>query len=178
MADAALSHARQWGLPRAIATALMSKGLAVAGESGVELLRDACNRFAEVPAPLEEARARVELGAVLRRANRRAEAREPLRAGMDVAQRCGAIALASRAREELRATGSRPRRLTLRGVDALTASELRVAKMAADGMRNREIAQALFVTTKTVDVHLMHTYRKLDINRRSDLAQALRPPNG
>jgi len=114
----------------------------------------------------------------LRRANRRAEAREPLRAGMDVAQRCGAIALASRAREELRATGSRPRRLTLRGVDALTASELRVAKMAADGMRNREIAQALFVTTKTVDVHLMHTYRKLDINRRSDLAQALGRQNG
>jgi len=177
MADAALSHARQWDLPRAIATALMTKGLAVAGEAGVELLRDACSRLAEVPAPLEEARARVELGAALRRANRRAEAREPLRAGMDGAQRCGAIALASRAHDELRATGSRPRRLTLSGVDALTPSELRVAKMAADGMRNREIAQALFVTAKTVDVHLMHAYRKLDINRRADLAHALRQPD-
>src|SRR5262249_59630452 len=112
------------GLPRAIATALMAKGLAEAGDDGVELLRDACRRFAEIPAPLEEARANVELGALLRRSNHRAEAREPLSLGMDAAQKCGAIALAVRAREELRATGARPRRLTPSGVDALAPRAL------------------------------------------------------
>jgi len=96
---------------------------------------------------------------------------------MDAAQKCGAMALAFRAREELRATGSRPRRLTLRGVDALTPSELRVARMAADGLRNREIAEALFVTAKTVDVHMMHIYSKLDIHSRSELPSVLSQPS-
>ncbi len=132
----------------------------------------------DLPAPLEQARAQIELGAALRRANRRAEARKPLRAGMDGAQCCGAIALASRARDELRATEARPRRLMLSGADALTPSELRVATMAADGLRNREIAQALFVTVKTVDMHLSRVFRKLDIHRRADVRAALNTRGG
>ena len=96
----------------------------------------------------------MDLGAALRRANRRAEAREELAAGMELAHRCGADALAARAREELVACGARPRRLVRTGVDALTPSELRVAQLAAAGHSNREIAQALFVTRKTVETHL------------------------
>jgi DNA-binding NarL/FixJ family response regulator len=81
--------------------------------------------------------------------------------------------LADRARAELVAAGARPRRDALRGRDALTASELRVAEMAEDGMTNREIAQALFVTQRTVETHLTHTYQKLDISSRAELADSL-----
>jgi DNA-binding CsgD family transcriptional regulator len=130
------------------------------------LLRDSSAR-------LEQAKALVALGAALRRTGSRAEAREPLREALDLAERCGALALAERAREELRATGARPRRSILRGVDALTASELRTARMAAEGHSNREIAQALFVTIRTVEMHLTHAYQKLEISSRTELPNAL-----
>ena len=114
-----------------------------------------------------------ELGAALRRAGRRGIAQEPLREALDLAVQCGAETLAARAREELKAAGARPRRDRLNGRDALTASELRVAKLAAGGATNREIAQALFLTPRTVETHLTHTYRKLDIGSRTQIAEAL-----
>jgi DNA-binding CsgD family transcriptional regulator len=83
------------------------------------------------------------------------------------------VALAARANVELAATGARPRKLVLSGVDSLTASELRVAKLAAKGRTNREIAQELFVTMKTVETHLGHVYQKLDISSRKELPEAL-----
>jgi DNA-binding CsgD family transcriptional regulator len=92
---------------------------------------------------------------------------------MELAHVCGALPLVERAREELVAAGARPRRIMRTGVDALTASERRVALMAAAGMTNREIAQALFVTLRTVEVHLTHAYQKLDIASREHLARAL-----
>jgi DNA-binding CsgD family transcriptional regulator len=76
--------------------------------------------------------------------------------------------------QELRATGARPRRVLLTGVDALTASERRIAEMATDGLTNREIAQALFVTVKTVETHLAHVFRKLDVRSRTELRTVLR----
>jgi DNA-binding CsgD family transcriptional regulator len=79
----------------------------------------------------------------------------------------------AQARPELLATGARPRRLLLSGVDSLTPSERRVAEMAAAGMSNREIAQALFVTVKTVEAHLGHTFQKLGVERRSHLREQL-----
>jgi DNA-binding CsgD family transcriptional regulator len=128
------------------------------------------------PAKLEQAKARTELGAALRRANRRTEAREQLRRAVDLATICGATPLAARANIELRATGARPRRIALSGVESLTPSELRVAQMAAEGPTNREIAQALFVTPKTVEIHLSSVYRKLGIGSRSQLPAALAQP--
>ncbi|TML50310.1 MAG: helix-turn-helix transcriptional regulator, partial [Actinobacteria bacterium] len=92
------------------------------------------------------------------------------------AHTCGAKPLAERAHAELLATGARPRRLVLTGLDSLTPSERRVAAMAADGMTNREIAQALFVTPRTVEVHLSNAYRKLGISSRSQLPQTLTAP--
>jgi DNA-binding CsgD family transcriptional regulator len=92
---------------------------------------------------------------------------------MDLAHRCGSAALAERARTELLACGSRPRGYARSGRDALTASELRVARMAADGMTNREIAQALFITIRTVTTHLGHAYEKLGISGREQLAAEL-----
>jgi DNA-binding NarL/FixJ family response regulator len=123
---------------------------------------------------LEHARALVELGAALRRANHRAEAREPLREGLDLAIRLGATAVRQQAVDELAATGARPRSVRRTGVDALSPSERRVARLAAEGQTNRDIAQALFVTTKTVEVHLSACYRKLGITSRVGLAELLR----
>ena len=101
------------------------------------------------------------------------DSREPLREGLDLADRCDATALARRARDELAATGARPRKVMLSGADSLTASERRICEMAAAGMSNPEIAQALFVTIKNVEGHLTHAYRKLDIGSRGELAEAL-----
>jgi DNA-binding CsgD family transcriptional regulator/Flp pilus assembly protein TadD len=165
--------ARGFGVPRELGMALRAGALAEGGEVGVEMLREAVAELDRVPAQLELARARVDLGAALRRQGSRADAREPLRAGLDVAHRCGATALAARAHEELVATGARPRRLVRSGIDALTASERRVATMASEGLTNKELAQALFVTEKTVEGHLAGAYRKLDISSRSELPKAL-----
>ena len=101
------------------------------------------------------------------------KARRLLREGVEDAHQCGANALAARGNEELAATGARPRARLMRGVDELTASERRVAQMAAEGLSNKEIAQVLFVTAKTVEQHLGRAYRKLDINSRRHLTAAL-----
>jgi DNA-binding CsgD family transcriptional regulator len=116
----------------------------------------------------------VELGAALRRANSRAAARDPLRRGRELAHECGATVIEEQALTELRATGARPRRIHLSGVDALTAAERRVAELAARGMTNREIAQALFVSAKTVETHIAHVFQKLDLASRKQLRTVLR----
>lgn len=92
---------------------------------------------------------------------------------MEVAHRCGADQLAEHARTELAATGARPRRLMVSGADSLTASERRIAQLAAGGLSNPEIAQRLFITRKTVEAHLGRVYSKLDINSRARLAEVL-----
>jgi DNA-binding CsgD family transcriptional regulator len=175
LAEEELVLARRWGDPRAIGASLRVLGL-VGGEAGIGLLREAVELLAASEARLEHAHALVDLGAALRRANQRAEARECLREGVDLARRVGAFGLAERANEEIAATGARPRKVLQTGLDALTASERRVAQLAAEGMSNKEIAQTLFVTIKTVEMHLSHTYRKLEINSRAQLDQALLTP--
>ena len=132
-------------------------------EAAVELLATTGDR-------LEHTRALVELGSALRRANRRAAAREPLSQALAQADRDGMRRLAARARQELHAIGARPRRSALAGVDALTPAEHRVARLAADGLGNREIAQELFVTRRTVETHLTHVFQKLGVTTRADLA--------
>jgi DNA-binding CsgD family transcriptional regulator len=166
-----LADARRLGVPRAIGVSLRTLALI---EGDLDGLREAVAVLEHSPARLEHARALVELGAALRRANRRSEAREALRPGLDLATRCGAQRLAERALEELAASGARPRREVLRGVDALTPSERRVAAMAAEGLSNAQIAQALFVTVNTIETHLRHVYAKLGINVRVRLAEALK----
>jgi DNA-binding CsgD family transcriptional regulator len=173
-AERMLDEAHTWGTPRAIGMALRAAGLVEGGARGLELLEEAASVLEHSPARLEYAHALTDLGAALRRANRRTDARDPLRRALDVADACGAGPLAERARHELRAAGARVHRPRVSGVDALTASERRIAAMAADGLSNSEIAQALFVTKKTVEAHLGNAYRKLDIRRRTQLSAALR----
>ncbi|MGH3692505.1 MAG: helix-turn-helix transcriptional regulator [Pseudonocardiaceae bacterium] len=136
-------------------------------------MREAVAVAATGESPLEEARALAALDAALRRAGRRRETRGPLRGALDRAVRSGASALARQVEEELVASGAQPRRLHSTGAEALTHAERRVAVMAAEGGTDRTIAQALFVAEKTVETHLGHTYRKLGIASRSQLADAL-----
>jgi DNA-binding CsgD family transcriptional regulator len=166
--------ARRFQVPRELGIALRAAGLAEGGDRGVELLAEAVQVLESSPAVLEHARALADLGAALRRRGQRSNAREPLRRALELAQRCGATALVERAHAELLATGARPRRAVVTGLEALTASERRVAEMAAEGLTNREIAQALFVTEKTIEWHLGQTYRKLEIGSRSELPRVLR----
>jgi DNA-binding CsgD family transcriptional regulator len=176
LADEELELARATGGPRTLGMALNVAGLARGGDEGLALLREAVDTLRGGPARLASARALVDLGAALRRAGSRTEARPLLSEGLDLASSCGAIPVADRAREELVAAGARPRRERLHGVEALTSSETRVARLAAQGQSNREIAQALFVTLRTVETHLTHVYRKLDIESRDALPGALAGP--
>ncbi len=149
-------------------------GLAQGPRAGLPTLTAAAKLADGAPPRLETIRTLVELGAALRRANKRVAAREPLQRAADMAWAGGASALHERARTELAATGARPRRaMLLSGPDSLTPSERRIAELAATGHSNREIAQTLFVTPKTVEYHLRNTYRKLDIEGRESLSTVL-----
>jgi DNA-binding CsgD family transcriptional regulator len=179
--------ARRWGGSRALGVALTAAGAvagsAVAGSTvagstvaasgGIDLLTEAVDVLRCSPAPLELARALIGLGSAHRRAGARARARELLREGLDIAHALGGAALAGQARRELVVAGGRPRRDAQHGRDALTPSELRVAQLAAGGHTNRQIAQVLFVTQRTVENHLTSTYAKLGISSRPELAAAL-----
>jgi DNA-binding CsgD family transcriptional regulator len=171
-----LEDARAWDTPRAIGMALRALGIAEGGARGLASLGEAVRVLETSPAPLEYARALTDLGSALLQAGRRTAARERLRSALDIADAAGARPLAERARHELRVAGGRPRRMRTSGFAALTASEQRIAGMAADGLTNPEIAQALFVTKKTVEAHLGSAYRKLDIRSRKQLAAALGRP--
>jgi DNA-binding CsgD family transcriptional regulator len=165
--------ARQWGAARGLGIALRAAGAAEGAGRGIELLTEAVSVLRPSPARLELARALIDLGAAHRRAGSRAVARELLREGLDLAHALGGLALADRARRELVVAGGRPRRDAIRGRDALTPSELRVAQLAAGGQTNRQIAQSLFVTQRTVENHLTSTYGKLGISSRPELPAAL-----
>jgi DNA-binding CsgD family transcriptional regulator len=169
----AVDRARQWGAPPALGLSLRVLGLVEGGPSGEKLLRESVGVLEGSQARLEYAKSLVELGAALRRNNKRTEAREQLRLGLELAHKLGAVGVEARAQTELAATGARPRRLMLSGLDSLTPSERRVAEMAAENMTNKDIAQALFVTPKTVAVHLSSVYRKLEISSRAQLPSAL-----
>ena len=174
-AEAELANTRRWGTPGAIGTALATRGVVEGGDRGAELLREAVGLLERSPARLEHARALTDLGAMLRRAGHRRDAREPLRAGFELARRCGALPLAKRAHSELGATGEKLPRFVAIGVESLTPSERRIAEMAAKGLTNRQIAQELFLTVKTIETHLHAAYDKLDIRSRRELPDALGP---
>ncbi len=173
LAQEELELARSFGAPRTLGLAERAAGIVAGGDRGASLLRSAIDSLDRGGARLDRARALADLGALLRRRNRRTEARELLREALDIAHRSGARGLAARAETELRATGARPRRQILSGVDALTASEFRIAEFAGQGLTNREIAQMLFVTPRTVEGHLTSVFRKLQVDSRAELAPVL-----
>ncbi len=173
LAKAGLERARRWGTAGSLGHATRSLGLVMGGRDGIEHLREAVQLLEGSPAGLEYMRALTDLGAALRRAGRRADARGLLREAVELARRRGALAIARRAHEELAATGEKLRPLVVVGVESLTPSERRIAGLAAEGLTNREIAQTLFLSVKTVESHLRGAYRKLDVRSREELPHAL-----
>jgi DNA-binding CsgD family transcriptional regulator len=173
LADAALAHARHWGAPTLLSHALRTVAMTVEGAERLGALEEAAAVLKGTPARLVRAEALADLGAALRRARRDVDARPPLREALELARRCGAVGLAKDAFDELAATGERVRRYTPIGVESLTPSQRRVAELAAGGMTNRQIAQTLFLTVKTIESHLAAAYDSLGIRSRQQLPAAL-----
>jgi DNA-binding CsgD family transcriptional regulator len=169
LASSAVARARQFGTLAPLGTALRVQGLVAGDPHGAELLAEAVGILQRSPNRLEHSRALVDLGGAWRRAGQTSRAREPLSQALELAENLGATLLAGQARQELRAAGARPRRIQRAGVASLTPTELRMAKLAAQGLSNPDIAQQLFVTTKTVEWHLAHVYQKLGIRSRRQL---------
>jgi DNA-binding NarL/FixJ family response regulator len=170
--DEELVEAQRWGAPGGLARTLRLLGT-MRRQDGLDLLHQAVEISAGSPARLEHAKALTALGTGLRLARRPSDARAPLRDAFEIAGHCGAQALAEHARAELYAAGGRPRREALTGLESLTPSERRVAELAAAGQSNRDIAHELYVTPKTVEVHLTSIYRKLGVPNRAGLPEAL-----
>ena len=173
LAEEELELARRFGAPGIVGRSQLTLGQVKGDKEGLDDLREAAEVLERSICQYERARALSAYGGALRRTRHPTEAREPLRRALELAEKCGAPALAEQTRSELYATGARPRTDALSGVEALTASERRVADLAAEGNSNRDIAQALFVTPKTVEVHLSNAYRKLGIRSRRDLPGVL-----
>ncbi|HEV2125075.1 MAG TPA: LuxR C-terminal-related transcriptional regulator, partial [Chloroflexota bacterium] len=171
------SLAECFGSARALGIALRTCALLEAGPERIEMLRAALPHLPADRSALERTRTLVEFGAALRRCGHRADAREPLQEALELGRRCGALRLAMQAHTELRAAGGHPRLPLRTGLEALTASEQRVADMAASGLTNKEAAQGLFVTVKTIEMHLSNVYRKLGIDSRAQLREALALPS-
>lgn len=161
------------GTRGALGVALRIRASTEPRERGLETLRRAERSLAGSPLLLEHGRALLALGAGLRQAGDRAAARDALRHALDRSSRAESAWLERLVRDELRAAGARPRRARTSGVAALTARERRIAELAAEGLTNREIAEALWVTRKTVEYHLSRVYAKLDVPSRAGLARAL-----
>ncbi len=177
LADEECRRAGRFGARRALGIALRARGRCAGGRQAVKLLDESVAVLSASAAGLELARSRVALGETLIEVGDVDDAVGTLREGMDQAHRCGAHPLVDEAMELLRRCGLRPRRPALRGPDALTAQQFRIATLAAEGKTNREIAEALFLERRTVELHLTGAYRKLGIESRESLVESLGPPD-
>ncbi|MFG2192166.1 ATP-binding protein [Streptomyces sp. NPDC048639] len=168
-----LDLARRCGIPRALGVTLRTAGSVTGGAAGLEQLAESVDVLGSTPARLELAYALHDFGAASLERGDRSGAREILRRGLRVAGECGATALADRVRDRLHEAGGRVTRSSLNEGPALTPGEERVSALAAQGYRNKEIAERLFVSLRTVETHLTGAYRKLGIAGRSGLAAAM-----
>ncbi|AJE44527.1 AAA family ATPase [Streptomyces nodosus] len=179
LAEQGAERARRWGTPRALGLAALAEGVLTPGRAGLDLLTEAAHQLSTSPAVAEYARAEHALGQALLQYGDEAGARERLRRAAGIAGGCGALALAESARRLLVSAGGRMGHTP--GTPAgglLTTTELKVAGLAVSGASNRQIAQRLFVTVRTVESHLTNVYRKLGVRRRDQLVVALRAVHG
>jgi DNA-binding CsgD family transcriptional regulator len=158
-----------WGL----GIAARSRALLTDGDPAEALYREAIERLGRTRLAPELARAHLLHGEWLRREHRRLDAREELRTAYELFTDLGVQAFAERARLELQATGERARKRTVDTRDELTPQETQIARLAAEGHTNREIAARLFISASTVEYHLRKAFRKLDVGSRTQLAHRL-----
>jgi DNA-binding CsgD family transcriptional regulator len=150
-----------------------SRALLSDGPVADALYREAIDRLGRTRIAFHLARAHLVYGEWLRREQRRAEAREHLRAAHDMFGRFGAAAFAERARRELQATGETVRKRTVDTPDVLTVQEAQVARLAAEGHTNPEIGAQLFISPRTAEYHLGKVFSKLGISSRRQLRRHL-----
>lgn len=143
------------------------------GDDAEALYRDAIERFERARIPIMVGRCRLLYGEMLRRAQRRIDAREQLRAAHTVLTDCSLHGFAERAARELTATGETLRVRTPETIDELTDQELNIARLAREGLTNRDIGARLFISARTVEYHLRKVFTKLGINGRGELKTAL-----
>ncbi len=172
MLEEAIEHARAQGSRRTLSRALLAHAR-VADDTPIEELEESVTVLEGLEMPFDTAKAKIALGKAKREAGDGEGARVDLASGLELAAACCADGLVADASEELVAAGARPRRVAISGAAALTPAERRVAELAAAGNSNPEIAQALFVTRKTVETHMGSIFRKLDISSRFALASRL-----
>ncbi len=167
-------HAHGTQSPWGLATARRCHGLLASEESFEGEFEAALALHDRVPSPFERARTELSYGERLRRTRRRADSRQYLASALAVFEQLGAEPWAERARRELQVTGAiaRPRGDPT-AVDRLTAQELRVALMIAEGATVRETATQLVLSSKTIEAHLGRAYRKLGVHNRAQLATTL-----
>jgi DNA-binding CsgD family transcriptional regulator len=173
--ERAVADAAAWGAARSLGLALRAQAASLPPAAAVTVLHEALDVQGGDASEIDRGWVEHDLGLAHARLGQRGDASSALHRALDLAGRCGAGYLASRARTRLVELGFRPRRDANTGIDALTGSQRRVAELAAQGLSNREIAQALFVTVRTVEVHLTATYRKLGLTARKQLRTALAP---
>jgi DNA-binding CsgD family transcriptional regulator len=172
MAESELADVSAVGSRRAQGIALRALALASGASQVTPLLEQSVAVLRSTPAVLELAHSLAALGGALRREGQRSAARKPLREALGLARSCGAVRLLHTLDDELTAAGV-PMTTTRYGPQALTPSELRIARLAAEGVSNRQIAQDLYLTVKTIEMHLSSVYRKLDVSARTQLKAAL-----
>jgi DNA-binding CsgD family transcriptional regulator len=171
LAEEDLTLARRYGAPRALGIALRTCGLVHVETVDLNLLHESVTVLQQSEARAEYSHSLLQLGAALRRQRRVTESRRVLREALDTAHQSGAVAIEQRIRDELLAAGAKPRRPRITGEDSLTPREQRVVELAAEGLTNKQIAQQLFLTVRTVETHLSRAYRKLGTTR-ADLGRA------
>jgi DNA-binding NarL/FixJ family response regulator len=166
-----LGLARSFGVARHIGVALCEAAMLASDRAEASrLLREATGLLQDSPARLELARALELLGTILLEDGNHQEGWASVRRSAELAAQCRAPVMAERLRVLLAGSGTRPPLPHLTGIRALTSSERQVAQLAADGLTNRQIAEKLFLSEKTVEAHLSRSYRKLGVRTRTQLA--------
>jgi DNA-binding CsgD family transcriptional regulator len=173
LAQAEVELARDAGTTGALGASLRVHGVVLGGTCGLPALEESARVLDGSPLRFELATTLIEYGTRLNELKRRPQARRVVRAGLDLAERCGSADLVDRARAQYVVAGGRLRPALPTGVSGLTAAERRAVALAAADRTNRQIAEELFLSVRTVEIHLTNAYRKLGVARRSELAAAL-----
>ncbi|WP_079054563.1 helix-turn-helix transcriptional regulator, partial [Streptomyces graminilatus] len=165
LAEEELRLARVWNTPRLVGRSLRILGTATGGRHGLALTDEAVRMLREASVETELIPALIARGRQLIATGERTRARKSLREAAERAEHLGAVRLRMAADDSLREGGARR---TTTAPTALTASEHRIAQLAAEGRTNPEIAELLHVARRTVETHLTSAYRKLGIRRRGE----------